>query len=97
MLGVCLSSHLVCDRMFFENIYAYRLLYMSLYFRGKSFLRGTGQEGGGFYLERPDFAGMESFFRKEPRITNKRAVLPPENHSFFSPKYYKSGSLIPQS
>ncbi len=37
---------------------------------------GTGQEGGGFYLERPDFAGMESFFREELLITNERAVLP---------------------
>jgi hypothetical protein len=47
---------------------------------------GTGQEGGGFYLERPDFAGMESFFREELLITNERAVLPWENHSFFFTK-----------
>ena len=48
MLGVCLSSHLVCDRMFFENIYAYRLLYMSLYFIGKSFLMEPDKKEGDF-------------------------------------------------
>lgn len=58
---------------------------------------GTGQEGGGFYLERPDFAGMESFFREELLITNERAVLHGRTTLSFSPKYYNGGSLIPQS